>query len=62
MQSWSFASSLQNLYQTVQVAGDGKSVKGVMNLDIMVPQSMLTGSSSGINLPKSNLAGLHFNF
>jgi hypothetical protein len=52
----------QYLYQTVQVAGDGKIVKGVMNLDIMVPQSMLTGSRSGISLPKPSLAGLRSNF
>ena len=52
----------QYIYQMVQVTGDGKIVRGVMNLDIMVPQSLLNGRSSAISLPKSGLADLHFKF
>lgn len=49
----------QNLYQMVQVTGDNKIVRGVMNLDVKVPQSLLNGSSSAISLPKAGLTGLY---
>lgn len=46
-----------SLYQAVQVTGDNKIVTGVVNLDIMVPQGMLTGSPRP-SLPKGSLTGL----
>lgn len=51
-----------NLYQMVQVTGDGKTVMGVMNLDIMVSKAMLNGSLSAINLPRHSLTGLQFRY
>jgi hypothetical protein len=51
-----------NLYQTVQVTGDGKTVMGVMNLDIIVSKAMLNGSLSPINLPRHSLTGLQFRY
>lgn len=53
---------LHNLYQTVQVTGDGKTVKGVMNLDVIVPKSLLNGRLSPISLPRPTLTGLKFNY
>jgi hypothetical protein len=46
-----------SLYQAVRVTGDGKIVTGVVNLDIMVPQGMLTGNPL-LSLPKGSLTGL----
>jgi hypothetical protein len=51
-----------NLYQMVQVTGDGKTVRGVMNLDIIVSKAMLNGSLSAINLPRHSLTGLQFRY
>ena len=51
-----------SLYQMVQVTGDSKIVRGVMNLDIMVPKAMLNGSPSAINLPRHSLTGLRFRY
>ena len=51
-----------NLYQMVQVMGDGKTVMGVMNLNIMVSKAMLNGSLSAINLPRHSLTGLQFRY
>jgi hypothetical protein len=51
-----------NLYQMVQVTGDGKIVRGVMNLDVKVPQSMLNGRSSAISLPRASMTGLKFRY
>ena len=52
----------QQLYQMVQVTGDGKIVRGVMNLDIKVPQSMLNGRDSAPSIPRSSLTGLQFRY
>ena len=51
-----------NLYQMVQVAGDGKTVRGVMNLDVKVPQTMLNGRSSAISLPRASGTDLKFKY
>jgi len=48
----------QSIFQTVQVMGNGKMVTGVVNLDILVPRSLLTGSLSGISLPKISQIGI----
>lgn len=46
-----------SLYQAVQVTGDQKIVTGVVNLDILVPQRMLTRQPQ-MSLPKATLTGL----
>lgn len=49
-----------SVFQSVQVLGDGKLVTGVVNLNIMVPESLLTTGLPGISLPKESLTGLGF--
>ncbi len=46
-----------SLYQAVQVTGDRKIVTGVVNLDLKLPQAMVTGNSP-LSLPKASLTGL----
>ena len=46
-----------SLYQAVQVTGDNKIVTGVVNLDLVIPQRMLTGNPQP-SLPKASLIGL----
>lgn len=48
----------QSIFQMVQVTGNGKMVTGVVNLDILVPKSLLTGGLGGISLPKGSRIGL----
>jgi hypothetical protein len=48
----------QSIFQTVQVMGNGKMVTGVVNLDILVPRSLLTGSLGGVSLPKLSQIGV----
>ncbi len=49
-----------SIYQTVQVMGDGKIVTGVVNLNILVPQSLFTTGVQGLNLPNGSQTGLNF--
>jgi hypothetical protein len=50
----------QQLYQMVQVTGDGKIVRGVMNLDVKVPRSLVNGRVSSFTLPRPSETGLKF--
>jgi hypothetical protein len=46
-----------SVFQTVQVTGDGKIVTGLVNIDITIPQSLLSQPFE-LNLPKGTLEGL----
>ena len=46
-----------SLYQAVQVTGDRKIVTGAVNLDLKLPQAMVTGNPRP-SLPKASLTGL----
>lgn len=46
-----------SLYQAVQVTGDNKIVTGLINLDLIIPQRMMTGNPQP-SLPKASLTGL----
>ena len=48
-----------SLYQAVQVTGDRKIITGVVNLDIVIPKSMLMRRPT-MSLPKATLTGLTF--
>ena len=50
----------QQLYQMVQVTGDGKIVRGVMNLDVKVPRALVNGRVSSFNLPRPSETGYKF--
>jgi hypothetical protein len=47
----------RSIFQAVKVTGDNNIVTGVVNLDILIPQSMLTRRSP-LSLPKGSLTGL----
>ena len=48
-----------SIYQAVQVAGDNKIVTGLVNLDILIPKSMITRSPD-LGLGKGSLAGIKY--
>jgi len=47
-----------SIFQAVQVTGDKKIVMGVINLNILIPQTMLTGRPAMMGLTKGSLSGL----
>jgi len=50
------------LYQMAQVTGDGNAVRGVLNLDVVVPRSLLNGRVSAASIPRTSLTGLTFRY
>ena len=48
----------QSLYQMVQVGGNRNIVRGVVNLDIMVPKSLLNGRLRATSIPRVSPSGL----
>ena len=47
------------IYQAVQVTGDHKIVTGLVNLDILIPKSIITRSPD-LGLGKGSLAGIKY--
>jgi len=47
-----------NIFQNVRVTGDNKIVTGVVNLDIMIPKSLMMGGHRGLTLPMGSRIGL----
>jgi hypothetical protein len=48
-----------SIYQAVQVTGDNKIVTGLVNLDILIPRSILTRPSD-LGLGKGSLTGIKY--
>jgi hypothetical protein len=58
--AWQGGIGEQSVYQTAQVSGNGKMVTGIVNLNITIPQSLLTIGSRDLNVLKAGVLPPNF--